>query len=147
MKTSLLWLAAAATLLGACASDPNQTSRRDTKKDEYLRHAGEPVERIRVLNVYGWTVIDREQLVIWTRPNEAYLFDLDAPCRNLEFARKIGISNFGNSIHARFDTLIVNRDHCRISTIRPIDTKALRAERQRMRHGGDLEDRPKDLKG
>jgi hypothetical protein len=144
MKTSILWLAAAAILLGACASDPTQTSRRDLKREEYLRHAGEPVDRIRVLNIHGWTVIDREQLVIWTRPNEAFLFDLDAPCQNLEFARKIGISNFGSNIHSRFDALIVNRDRCRINSIRPIDTKALRAERKRMRLGGDLEDRPKE---
>ena len=114
------------------------------KEAEYERFAGEEVDKLRVINLYGWTVLNREKLVLWTRPNEAYIVELDGACQNLEFARTIGLTNFGNTIHARFDSVIVNRDHCRINSIRTVDAKALKAERRRMRYNPDLEDRPEE---
>ena len=144
MKAPLILMASFGLLLGACASDPDRPTRTEMREAEYERFAGAEVDRIRAFNLYGWTVLDREKLVLWTRPNEAFIVELDRACPNLEFARKIGISNFGNTIHARFDSIIVNRDRCRIESIRTVDAKALRAERKRMRYGGDLETRPED---
>ena len=141
MYRSLILLATASLLLSACATDPSQPSRADTRRSQYESVAGEPVDKIRAVNIYGWTDIDREQLVLWTRPKEAWLLDLYAPCVGLEFTAKIGISNFGNSIYAGSDAIVAWHDRCRIKTIRPIDYTALRAEQRRLKYGGELEDR------
>ncbi len=142
MKTLMILMASASLLLGACSSE--RASRMETREAQYERFAGAEVDRIRAMNVYGWTVLSSRKLVLWTRAKEPYIIELDGACRNLEFARTIGISNFGNTIHARFDAIIANRDRCLIKSIRPVDNQGLLAERRRMRRGGDLEERPQE---
>lgn len=141
MYRPLLLLATLSLLLNACASDPTLSSKRESRRAQYNAVAGEPVDRIRAVNIYGWTDIDREQFVLWTRPKEAWLIDLYAPCVGLEFTAQIGISNFGHTIYAGTDSVVAWHDRCRIKTIRPVDYAQLQAEKRRMKYGGELEDR------
>ena len=36
-------------------------------------YAGTPIERFTAFDLDGWTPVSRNQLVVWSGPNEAYL--------------------------------------------------------------------------
>ncbi len=143
MRNTLLIAIATLTLvLSGCASDSGALSR-ETRKAQYNRYAGEPVPKVRMINLHSWTNIDRDQIVLWSNARDAYLVDLFSPCLGLDrgVVNAIGVSNFGNTIYARSDAIIVGGERCLIDTIRPIDTKALNEERRAARSGGTLQPR------
>lgn len=142
MYRTILSLAVLCLLLVGCATD---SGGRQARSERYNAAASEPIDRIRAFHIYGWTPIDRNQLVLWARPKEAYLIDFYAPCVGLDFTNQIGLSHFGNTIYARTDSILVPHDRCRIERIRPIDHEKLVAERHRMKLAGDLEARDENL--
>ncbi|RLK53363.1 hypothetical protein BCL79_2669 [Stenotrophomonas rhizophila] len=136
-----LTLAIAALCLGlaACAS----TGRLSTaqKLDLYRAHAG-PLQQDMPLygSLSGWTALGDSALAVWTRPSEGYLLDLAGPCQGLDYASAIGLTSRIGRVSSRFDKVLV-RDPtagpvnlpCFISSIRKLDTKALRASEQELR--------------
>ncbi|AKC87675.1 DUF6491 family protein [Pseudoxanthomonas suwonensis] len=137
---SVLMLAMVMTVgLGACSSTPRATPAE--RLAFYEAHAGEPVRSFRLFGrLNGWTPLGNNALVVWTRPNEAWLLDVTS-CQDLQFAVSISISNFANTVTAGFDTVTphgpgmsqVGRIPCRITQIRPIDTRALNQSREEIR--------------
>lgn len=131
----------AIALIAGCATGSGHLSR-EMRKDQYNRYAGEPVRRVNVIHLHSWTNIDRDQVVIWTSARKAYLVDLFSPCLSLDRSpRGIGISNFGNTLYAGSDAIIVGGERCMIGQIRPIDTKALKAERRGSQQTASLQER------
>ena len=134
-------LAMAVTVgLGACSSAPRATAAE--RLAFYEAHAGDPVRSFRMFGrLNGWTPLGNTAMVVWTRPNEAWLLNFAGPCQDLQFATSITISHFSNTVTARFDTVTpigpgisnVGRIPCRIDTIRPIDTQALNQSREEIR--------------
>lgn len=133
--------------LAACASLGARLT--DNERLEIHRaHAGEPVRSFNDFgNLYSWTALGDSALAVWTRPNQAYLLELDGRCQNLDFARTIGFSGQGGTVFAGMDNVIVlDRDDqdfpCRIRQIRPLDVKALkdaeRSARDRQRDAGAI---------
>ena len=127
--------------LAACSSDGRPRATDAERLAFYEAHAGEPVRNFRMFGrLNGWTPLGNSALVVWTRPNEAWLLDL-TPCQDLTFATSISISHFANTVTARFDTVTprgagmsqVGQIPCRITQIRPIDTKALNQTREEIR--------------
>lgn len=139
---SVVMLAMAMTVgLGACSSSTPRATDAE-RLAFYEAHAGEPVRSFRLFGrLNGWTPLGNRALVVWTRPNEAWLLNFAGPCQDLQFATAITISNFSNTVTARFDTVTphgpgmsaVARIPCRIDTIRPIDTGALNQSREEIR--------------
>ncbi|KAB7631978.1 DUF6491 family protein [Stenotrophomonas rhizophila] len=136
-----LTLAIAALCLGlaACAS----TGRLSTaqKLDLYRAHAGPPQQDMPLYgSLSGWTALGDSALAVWTRPSEGYLLDLTGPCQGLDYASAIGLTSRIGRVSSRFDKVLV-RDPtagpvnlpCFISSIRKLDTKALRASEQELR--------------
>ena len=88
----------------------------------------------------GWTALGDSALAVWTRPSEGYLLDLAGPCQGLDYASAIGLTSRIGRVSSRFDKVLV-RDPtagpvnlpCFISSIRKLDTKALRASEQELR--------------
>jgi hypothetical protein len=126
--------------LGACSSAPRATPAE--RLAFYEAHAGDPVRNFRLFGrMNGWTPLGNSAMVVWTRPNEAWLLNFTGPCQDLQFATTVTISSFGSTVTSRFDTVMpvgpgvsqVARIPCRINTIRPIDTRALRQTREEMR--------------
>ena len=70
----------------------------------------------------------------WIKPREAWLLELAAPCNDLRHANAASLPSTGSRVQARFDSVLplgpmvgqVGRVPCRIETIRPLDTAALR---------------------
>lgn len=134
LLSALLLSMALPVVLGACSSTPRKTDAE--RLAFYEAHAGEPVRSFRLFGrINGWTRLNNSALVVWTRPREAWLLDLN-PCADLQFATSITISHFANTVTARFDTVTphgpgvsrVGQIPCRILQIRPLDTTASNQE-------------------
>ena len=129
----------ASLLLGGCATAGKLSSGE--RLELYRAHAGAPVRDFQYFgSLNGWTELGDKALVVWTRPNEAWLLNLDGPCMDLPYAPAISVTNMMGRVSARFDRVIVrgvNRDMapmpCRIATIQPLDVKALRISEKELR--------------
>lgn len=116
-----------ATLLTACAS--GLARKDDGAQYRYQDYAGAPVDTVDSLGrVSGWTSVSRNQLVIWTGVNEAWLLKVWDTCRDLSFANDIAVSRSGTKI-TRFDKVLVGEERCQISEIRPVDVRQMKADR------------------
>lgn len=117
-------------LLSACGTG---LARREALDLKYVDYAGEPVEQIRSMRgVDGWTPVSRNQLVIWTGHNEAWLLKVWDGCLNLSFANAIQVTQTGRTI-TRFDKVLVENESCPILEMRPIDVARMKADRKALR--------------
>jgi hypothetical protein len=112
-----------AALLAGCATGP---------KLDYTDYAGEPVKSFYMANFDGWTVISKDQLVIWSGMNKAYLLTVTGYCPDLQHVNAIAVTSTGNTVD-RFEKVIVGKDRCFINEIRPLDTKQMKEDRKLMR--------------
>jgi hypothetical protein len=137
MKTITLALSALLAL-SACATGggygTTTAARADGKLALYRDHAGPPVAQIPFSSsIDNWTYLGPTTLAVWTSPTRAWLLELDAPCRDLEYAHAIGFESRGSRITAGFDSVVVMSRAaapyipCRIRTIQPLDAPAIRA--------------------
>jgi hypothetical protein len=110
-------------LVAGCASQ--------TKLD-YREYAGQPIKSFYMNNYDGWTPVSRDQLVVWTGINEAYLLKVTGYCPNLQYAHAIGVTSTANTVD-KFEKVVVGRDRCFINEIRPIDTKQMKEDRKLLR--------------
>jgi len=123
VKSASASLAIAAALLAGCATGP---------KLDYTDYAGEPVRSFYMSNFDGWSAVSKDQVVIWSGLNKAYLLKITGYCPDLQFANAIAVTSTGNTVD-RFEKVIVGRDRCFINEIRPLDTKQMKADRKLMR--------------
>ena len=114
-------------LLAACSGS---RERMATKLDEVQRHSGEPVGSLRFFRMDRFEILGRDSIVLWTRPNEAWLIEVDEPCFGLDFATSVGVTSNMNRVYRNSDFVVFKDQRCRIDQIRPIDVKALKAERR-----------------
>ena len=127
MKISVVTTAVAllvAALLAGCATKGPQLS--------YPEYAGEPVKSFYMSNFDGWSVVSKDQLVVWSGMNKAYLLTVTGYCPDLQFANAIAVTSTGNTVD-KFEKVIVGKDRCMISEIRPIDTKQMKEDRKILR--------------
>ncbi len=137
MKISLVASVLAAGLIAGCASGP---------KLDYSDYAGEPVKSFYLPagDFDGWNAISKDQLVVWTGMNKAYLLTVTGFCPELQYAHAIAITSTANTVD-KFEKVIVGRDRCFIREIRPVDTKQMKADRKILREQmkkGSMEDSP-----
>ena len=112
-----------AALLAGCATGP---------KLDYTDYAGEPVKSFYMANFDGWSVVSKDQVVIWSGMNKAYLLTLTGYCPDLQHVNAIAVTSTGNTVD-RFEKVIVGKDRCFINEIRPLDTKQMKEDRKLMR--------------
>ncbi|AWV06742.1 hypothetical protein C9I47_1025 [Lysobacter maris] len=133
---ALLLAAAMAGGLAACATGRISD---DERLAIYRANAGEPVRSFRYFGrLDGWTSLGGSALAVWTRPHEAYLLELGSRCPDLDFAMAISITNQGGSVYSRFDKVLPLGQGaapipCFIQEIRPLDTRAIKAEEAELR--------------
>lgn len=124
----VLALSLCVLLLGATDARGTMVERSGAfNSRDYARFAGAPVKSIRFASLHGFMPLNREQVVLFTRAREAWLLDLAGPCRQVQTAFAVSVSNFGQRIYSGFDSLRVGRQQCRITRIRGIDLEAHRA--------------------
>jgi hypothetical protein len=112
--------------LAACASQ--SVRERDAEAYELYRDfAAAPVNEFTYLGKYdGWRSLGHNVLAVQTSLSDAYLITVQGPCSDLPFAQTIGLTSTANTVHRGLDSVLVGRDKCTISEIRPVDYAALR---------------------
>jgi hypothetical protein len=60
--------------------------------------------------------------------NDAYLLSVRAPCINLQFTQRIGLTSTAGTVNSGLDSVLVDRERCQITEIRPVDYKKMRAD-------------------
>lgn len=114
---------AATALLAGCATGP---------KLDYTDYAGEPVKSFYMNDLDGWNAISKDQLVVWTGINKAYLLNITGYCPDLMYVNAIGLTSTANTVD-KFEKVLVGRDRCFINEIRPLDTKQMKEDRKLLR--------------
>jgi hypothetical protein len=67
-----------------------------------------------------------QNVIVWSTIRNAYLVKVDLPCRKLEWATTLGVSQEQKwKVSSKFDYVDVG-EHCRIVEIRPIDLTAMK---------------------
>jgi hypothetical protein len=103
--------------------------------DRYLAYAGAPIDRFTYLGRFdSWRALSQSELVIWTSLNVAYLLTVAQPCIGLQFTSRIGISSTTGSVERGLDSVLVDRQRCQITEIRPVDYRRMSAERRNATH-------------
>jgi len=126
---------ALAGLLAACSSVP-YAQRQQQRQAAYLAAAGAPVRSFRFFPpMWSWEPLGDTQLVVYTRPNKAWLLDLGGTCQNLGFASAIGLTSNLDEVSVNFDRVLVGRGYvpCTITRIRPVDVARLKIEQAKQR--------------
>jgi hypothetical protein len=119
----------AATALTACSGIPRRASDQELLA-RYQAYAGKPVPEFHMYSHFNsWTPIDDHHVLVETNLNEAYLVEVFEPCIDLPFATRLAItSRFPHTVSSGFDSIRVGRESCRISEIRPVNYRQLRAD-------------------
>jgi hypothetical protein len=108
-------------------------SLKDKDTDlNYLDYAGQPITSFWMPRLDGWTAVDDKLLVVRTELNKEYLLKLSGFCPNLRFAKSIGVTSSAGTVD-RFEKVIVEKDTCMISEIRPIDSARMKADRKALK--------------
>lgn len=122
-------------LLAACSGVP-YAKRQQQRQAAYLAAAGAPVRSFRFFTpLWSWEPLGDTQLVVYTRPDKAWLLDVDGACRNLEFTNAIGLTSNLNEVSVNFDKVLTGRRDfpCTIKRIRPVDMARLKIEQAKQR--------------
>jgi hypothetical protein len=122
-------------LLAACSSVP-YAQRQQQRQAAYLAAAGAPVRSFRFFTpLWSWEPLSDAQLVVYTRPDKAWLLDVDGACQNLEFTNVIGLTSNLNEVSVNFDKVLTGRRDfpCTIKRIRPVDVARLKIEQAKQR--------------
>ncbi len=134
--TRLRWLIVAVLAAGmvACSSVP-YAQREQQRQAAYLAAAGAPVQHFRFMSLWSWEPLSDSQVVIYTRPNQAWLLDLDGACQNLQYTNAIGLTSSFGQVSTRFDKVLTGRRYipCTIQQIRPVDVARLKIEQEAQR--------------
>jgi hypothetical protein len=141
MKALQIVLAAFVVMMAASGCVSGGGIPEDEKLALYRANARPPVPSFRYFgSLSGWTPLGDQAVAIWTRPNEAYLLEVDGPCPDLDYAQAIGITSQAGMVYARFDRVIprvgggrADPLPCHIRQILPLDVKALKAAEKDIR--------------
>jgi hypothetical protein len=116
-------LALVTLLAVGLASVGQAANAADSVPDRDMRS----VDHMRIFdNIDGWRPLDRQSLIIWATPFRPYLVKLSVPSHDLRFEQKIGVTSLAGTVHAKFDSVIVNGIRYPISAIYALDRYAAR---------------------
>ncbi len=99
----------------------------------YTTYAGPPVQSFNWLGRFdSWEPLGKDHLLVYTRPNEAYLLRVRGPC-DLRFASgPVGITSSHTMVYAGPDSIVVKQGiqgtwQCVIDEMRPVDVRRMKA--------------------
>lgn len=137
MPLTRVWSATVVVLslaVAACAGAP-QTQRLAERQAAYAAAAGAPVSSFRFFQpLWSWEDLGTDQVVIYTRPQHAWLLDVPG-CNELPFANQLAITSNLDQVSINFDRVFVGHAGypCTIRQIRPVDMVRLKAVQQQQR--------------
>lgn len=126
MKT-LLTLALLAAVASGCASGLSRSSG-DRVLERYDPYIGEPIRGFTAFRMQSWQPVSRNQLILWTSINNAYLLTITNNCPDLMLTDSVRVTSTGSQI-STLDQVRVRGDRCPIQKIQPIDIRQWRKDR------------------
>lgn len=131
-----LWTSAAlaAMLVAGCAG-ARQREGGVSDGERYWHYAQEETPSFSTHGrIAGWRPLGRNELVVWTRFDEAYLLRVDPTCLELDTALGIRLeSRVSGTISSGFDWVRAGRERCRILKIYPVDYRLMKQEERELR--------------
>jgi hypothetical protein len=125
-------LGIAITLLAACSAGIPVRQDPEEVRTRYESYAGAPIDHFTWLGHYdGWEALGRDELVLFTSVNNAYLLKVSPPCHDLRTAERVGLTATGGSVYARLDSVTTRAWRCRILQIRRVDYRRMKADLRR----------------
>lgn len=112
-----LSLAAFAATLTALSGSANAMDKAIGKDSIWIGSFG---------RIDNFSVVDRDELILWASPNRPYLVEVSRPFRSLRFARAIGVTDTVGRI-TTFDQVIVDGQRLPIRSIQRLDRKTAKA--------------------
>lgn len=135
MRAGWLVLGVLVVGLGAgCASTP-QREGAISDRERYWYYAKPAVPSFSTFGrISGWRPLGRNELVVWTRFDEAYILRVSPGCFGLDSAIGIRLeSRVNGTVSSGFDSVRVGRDRCQILEIHPVDYKLMKQEERELR--------------
>jgi hypothetical protein len=101
---------------------------------DYAAYAtGEQLQEIKFFELYNWQRSTSKEVVLWTKPSEAYLVSLKNTCEALRSGNVViqvgGVGGFPGRLRTN-DDLIVGQMKCKVDHMRALDLKAMKADRK-----------------
>jgi len=130
------WVVAGlAAMLAAGCAGTRQREGEISDRDRYWHYAREEVPSFSTWGrLDGWRPLGRDELVVWTRFDEAYILRVDPTCFELDTAIGIRLeSRVSGTISSGFDWVRVGRERCRILKIHPVDYLLMKQEERELR--------------
>jgi hypothetical protein len=127
MKT-MLALALVAVVASGCASGLSRSSG-DRVLERYEPYIGEPIRGFTAFRMQSWQPVSRNQLILWTSINDAYLLTVSNNCPELMFTDTVRVTSTASNI-STLDQVLVRGDRCPIQKIQPIDIRRWRKDRE-----------------
>jgi len=127
MKTELISFLLVTVLISGCET----IAKSRANQLNYPDYAGAPIRSFWMPQLDGWTVVDDKLLVVRTNFNKEYLLKLAGYCPDLKFAFTIGVTSSTGTVD-RFEKVVVGKDQCMISEIRPIDSARMKADQKKL---------------
>lgn len=145
----LAWLALPMAL-GACASLSGHPSDQQRRAD-YEAAAGPAQNSFRFFgSLWSWESLGTDRVVVYARPNEAWLLDVPG-CIDLPFTNTIGLTSNLHRVSVGFDKVLAGRGDfgvkgrggvpCTITRIRPVDVARLKQAQVERR---TVQEKPRD---
>ena len=121
----------AAVLASACATTGAgiERSMGERALARYQPYLEEPVHSFTAFRYDSWEPISRNQLVLRTTINNAYLLTVAGNCSDLPFAHTVRLTSTASSV-STLDSVIVRGWRCPITEIQPIDVRRMKADRR-----------------
>jgi len=131
MSTARWLCLALVILLAGCASDTPRAERIAQREAAYRAAAGAPVNNFRFFDLYSWEALGDAQVVIYTKPKEAWLLDVPG-CTNLPFTNALAVTSNVSQVSVNFDKVLTGNNGfpCTISQIRPLDLNQFKLEKE-----------------
>lgn len=125
----LLGILLAAMMAAACATGSGlERSKGDQILERYDGYIGEPIRGFTAFRQQSWQPVSRNQLILWTSINDAYLLTIAGSCPDLMFTNAVSVSSTASEI-STLEQVIVRGDRCPIQKIQPIDVRQWRKDR------------------
>jgi len=121
-KKILICTALAATLLSACATDPNKpvktTEQRLADRGWIV---GDKVNDVFNFDIDGWASVDNKHVILTSNFRDSYLVTVMGPCNDLDAAFRLAYTTTAGSL-TRGDSLLVHQmgggiERCPITAI------------------------------
>jgi hypothetical protein len=118
------------------ASTATAATAQERALARYDTYAGPPLKSFTWLGRFdSWEPLGKEHLLVYTKPNEAYLLKVSGPC-DVRFATgPVGITSSNYTVYAGLDSIAVNSGiagkwQCPVDEIRPLDVRRMKAALQ-----------------